>query len=192
MNEIPMWWLILSGIFFFLVAVLFVALCFMVWSLIKLVQGLQPQVSGLMTKVNDDLIPNVNSVVGKVNNDLMPQVQGLVNKVESLTAKVDGIADSARGITDSAKGTVDNVGDRVRGITDGIEHIALSATNKFEKAAPIIGIAVAGLRLYTMFMEMRGQKPGRVKIEKTKGSVAVELQPEAGNPRTEEGSILTS
>ena len=176
MNEIPMWWLILSALFFAIVTLLFVALCFLVVTLIKAVNNIQPQVTGLVTKVNDDLIP---------------QVQSLVTKVEALTGKVDGIADSAKSLTDSAKGTVDNVGSKVRGMTNSVEHIAMSATKQFDKAAPIIGIAIAGLRLYTMFMEMRGQKPGKVRVEKLKDSVSVEIEPDHGNSQAESGTVLT-
>jgi cell division protein FtsB len=151
MNEIPMWWLILSGIFFAIVAVLFVVLCMLVGALIKVVLALQPQVSGLLTQVND----------------LVPTVKNLVTKVEALTDKVDGIADSTRS-------TVDIVGARAKGIATSVDQISGLASQNFAKFAPILGTLMAGLRIFKMYQEYRSASNPEPK-GKAKGGMKIEL-----------------
>jgi uncharacterized protein YoxC len=133
-TEIPTWWLILSGIFFALVALLFLVLCVLVGKLITVVSNLEPQVSSLIKKVDE----------------LVPAVKGLVEKVEDLTVKVEGIADST-------KVTIDSVGGNARSIARAVDGIASAASQRFQQFAPLLGTLMAGMRIFNMYREYKGQ-----------------------------------
>jgi uncharacterized protein YoxC len=185
---LPDWYLALSVFMMALVMFLFVGLCFLVWKLYSVINAMQPKVTSLTDKVNNDVMPKVNNLIDTVNSDVVPKVSGLITTVEGLTHKVEGlteraqgVVDSAKGVVDSAKGTVDSVGNRVQGLTGTVEGFANVASERFQKAAPLIGLVAAGLRLYTMFQQSRGQKPGRVRIEKKPDALAVTVDPGEGS-----------
>jgi hypothetical protein len=79
MNEIPTWWLVLSGLFFFVNVVLFAALAIAMF-----------KIAGVM-------------------KDLTPKVNSLTQKVEVLTEKVGALADTTRATVDHVGGKAGNV-----------------------------------------------------------------------------------
>jgi outer membrane murein-binding lipoprotein Lpp len=160
MNEIPMWWLIASGVFFVLVAVFFLALCVMVGTLIKLVKNMEPKVSSLLT-----------------------QVQGLVQKVESLTAKVEGIADST-------KTTVDSVGGRAKSIAGTVEHVTAIAGKGFERFAPILGTVLAAVRLFGLYQDMRAKAATTKTAEEKAAGADATNGHSSGNVDSKQGKLM--
>lgn len=83
MNEIPMWWLILSAVFFATNALLVLALAYAVFKLGKLVGDMKPKVESLVTKVD--------SVTAKVDG----LTTTLQNTVRNVGEKASGVAGSA-------------------------------------------------------------------------------------------------
>ena len=124
MNEFPMWWLVLSSLFFLAVTVLFGAVCALLFTLVKVLKGLQPQVSSLIV-----------------------QVRGLVDRVDQLTEKVDSLAQSAKGLTDSAKSTVDDVGGKARALVSLVDGVSSPLAKRIESALPYIGTLLAAWRI---------------------------------------------
>lgn len=86
MTTIPTWWLVLSGIFFFMNIVLFAALAF---AAVKLVGILK------------DLTPKIVAIEG--------QVQDLVKKVQALTASVQETVSNVGGKTKAVVGSAEGV-----------------------------------------------------------------------------------
>jgi predicted PurR-regulated permease PerM len=140
-TEIPTWWLILSGIFFALVALLFLVLCMLVGKLITVVAKLEPQVSSLITKVDE----------------LVPAVKGLVEKVDHLTVKVEAVADST-------KLTIDKVGGNARSIASAADTIVTAAAQRFQQFAPLLGTLMAGMRIFNMYREYKGHSHETKKV----------------------------
>ena len=87
MNGIPIWWLVLSGLFFFMNLVLFGVLA---WAAIKLVGILQA------------ITPTVVAIEGQVS-DLVKKVQELTASVQETVSNVGG---KAKGVVGSAEGVV--------------------------------------------------------------------------------------
>ncbi len=73
MNEIPMWWLVLSGLFFALNVVLFAALAYLALEFAKFQKTLQPKITELTEKVNsisknvEELSAHVKNTAGSAN-----------------------------------------------------------------------------------------------------------------------------
>ena len=143
MNELPSWWLFLTGLAAVVIAIFFIVMCALLYQIAKFAKEVRAPVENLVEKVND----------------LVPEVKSLVQKVEALTVKVEGIAESTRG-------TVDLVGDKAKGVAGAVESIATIAATRFRAYAPILGAAMAGMRLYSMFVEARTKK-GSVKVKAT-------------------------
>lgn len=133
MNQIPYWYFVLSAITLVIIAGTFTALCVLVFQLIKAVKQIQPQVSSLATKVNDELLP---------------QVKSLVTKVDTLTEKVTIVADNARIVSDTARGTVQALSGRANSMSSAVESLTTVATNKLGAIAPYLGIVVTVAKLW--------------------------------------------
>ncbi len=132
-QTIPNWYFALSSFLLIFIALLFAVLCALVIALIKAVRQLEPKVSGLITKVNDDLVP---------------QVQGLVGKVDVLTDKVSSIADNAKTISDSARTTVVSVGGKAQAMSNALETFSANGLAKVQHLAPYVGILLTGLKVW--------------------------------------------
>lgn len=138
MNEIPMWWLILSALFFAAVTVFFAVMCVIMLQLLKVLKGIQPQITALSG-----------------------QVQALLTQVRALVVKVDELSDKAGGIADGVRGTVDIVQVRTRSISDMVETLSAPLLGGLAKAAPIIGPAVTAFKLLEFFLSRRKKKPAK-------------------------------
>src|SRR5579862_4501360 len=137
MNQIPDWWLYLTGFASLMFVVLLVVLVLMVVQLIKQVRELQAPMTRLLADVHA----------------LVPEVRALVGKVDALTSKVDAIADSARG-------TVELVGSKTQGIVSSVDSISHVLSGKLQPYAPLIGAVMTGLKLFTAFRESRAKSSG--------------------------------
>ena len=96
MVEIPMWWLVLTGIVAALSIVGVIFAIALIVVLMKAVREMQPRVASLMTRV-----------------------EVVANKVESIGTQAESIADSAKGIAFAAESTVDRVAKKTRSALDG-------------------------------------------------------------------------
>jgi uncharacterized protein YoxC len=75
-EAIPTWWLILSGLFFFLNAALFAVLAYAVYKLIPAVKAMTDKIGELSTRVEH--------VATKVE-DMSKQVSGILGSIEVVT-----------------------------------------------------------------------------------------------------------
>lgn len=128
----PTWWLILSSLFFAIVAMLFVILCGMALQMIRLLKSIEPQVKGLVKQLGE----------------LSEQTKGLVKRVDGLTARIEGVADSARS-------TVDAVGGRARSLVGVAEGVALPAAKKLQAFAPYIAMGMTALKILGMLRDLK-------------------------------------
>jgi hypothetical protein len=96
MVEIPLWWLVLTGIVAALSIVGVIFAIALITVLMKAVREMQPRVASLMTRV-----------------------EVVANKVESIGTQAESIADSAKGIAFAAESTVDRVATKTRNALDG-------------------------------------------------------------------------
>lgn len=87
---VPTWWLVLSGLFFFMNIVLFAALAFAAVKLVGILKELTPKIVAIEKQVQD--------LVKKVQ-DLTASLQQTVSE---LGGKAKGVAGSAEGIVQSA------------------------------------------------------------------------------------------
>ena len=140
-QVIPSWYLGLSAFLLVVISIMFIALCGLVYVLIKTVRNLQLPMTSLITKVNDDLVPKVES---------------LVVKVDGLTEKVSGIADNAKALSSSARGTVETVSGGASAVTHALASFTESGLSKLKGIAPVLGIAFTALKLVKEFREARG------------------------------------
>jgi uncharacterized protein YoxC len=138
MSEIPTWWLVLSGVFFFMNILFFVAMTFAMLALARMVKNIQPQISGLSTKVH-----------------------GLIDTVENVAKRVEEVAASVRQ-------TVEGVGGRAQGVIGSAEVVAHSASKQFEKFSPFVVGALTAMRLVKALNEMRhGRSAAQATKKKT-------------------------
>ena len=87
---VPMWWLVLSGLFFFMNIVLFGALAFAAIKLVGVAQGVLPRVVAIEKQVQD---------IAKKVQDLTANIQQTVSE---LGGRAKGVAGSAEGVVQSA------------------------------------------------------------------------------------------
>lgn len=128
MNEIPMWWLLLSGFAFLINAAAFVFLSLGVFRLFGIVRDLQPKIASIATKI------------------------------ELLTERVDHVATNVKGFTDSAKGTMESVGGGASSIVGAISGLTTSSTRRLEKFSPYVMAAIAAFKLISAFRGARAEK----------------------------------
>ncbi len=87
---VPTWWLVLSGLFFFMNIVLFAALAFAAIKLVGVAQNVLPRVVAIEKQVSD--------LVKKVQ-ELTTNIQQTVGE---LSGKAKGVVGSAEGVAQSA------------------------------------------------------------------------------------------
>lgn len=138
MTEIPLWWLILSGAFFFMNLVFFGVMAFVLIKLLAIVKELQPKVGELTTTVKG----------------LVTTVQGVAHRVEELAATV--------------KDKADNVGGKAQEVVGSTGMIMNTASRQFERFAPYITGALTAMRLVKALNEMRkGKSVTKATTQKT-------------------------
>lgn len=90
--EIPIWWLLLSGLFFLVNIVFFSVLTFVAWKLLEVGKKVEPKIESLLSTVNaighkvDDLTAIVKDVASKVGQ----QAQGVsasANQISHVAAE---------------------------------------------------------------------------------------------------------
>jgi predicted PurR-regulated permease PerM len=126
-NEIPPIWLIVSGLFFFVGILAFVATLVVLYKLVKLAEELKPKVDSLSTKV------------------------------EALVAKVDRVSDRVEGIVESVQHNVDGVSGGAKSIIGVVERLTKVAGNKADVISPIVAGGFAVFRLFKTFQAMKHQ-----------------------------------
>lgn len=95
MNEAPQWWYVVSGLFFGLGMIFYVALIVLLLSLVSLVKKLSAQVQDLMKKIDgitvkvDSLVVSVRTVTDKVG----VQATGAATNIHALTRGISEKAD---------------------------------------------------------------------------------------------------
>lgn len=137
MNNIPTWWLVLSGLFFFANLVFFVGLTIAALKLVEIIRG------------------------------LLPKVDALSKEVVEISHKVQGIATQVEGLTESLKNTATSVGGRATSVAGSVELVASSAGRQFERFAPFITGALTAIRLAKALNEMRaGRSPANATSKK--------------------------
>lgn len=124
-NGIPGWVVIAAGVFFILNALLFIALGYVAFMVVKFLKEAQPKIGELSSKVS-----------------------ALVAKVEQVAVRVEEVAESV-------KNTIDGVGSRATGVVGSAELIAQSASRQFERFSPFIVGATTAMRLVKALNEMR-------------------------------------
>lgn len=84
MNDIPSWWLILSGIFFVLNIIWFAILSIVMLKLVSVVSGLQPEIRSLSERVKTlvDKVEDLAVTVKETVADVGSKTKGVVGSVE--------------------------------------------------------------------------------------------------------------
>ena len=86
---------------------------------------------------------------------LMKWMKEMKPKIESISTKVDSIGKNVEELTQHVKTTAENVGGRAQSVATSVDAIAHMAANTFERFAPYIGGAMAAMKLFSGFMQMR-------------------------------------
>ena len=88
----------------------------------------------------------------------LKQVQASVNKTID---RAESVVERLENVAKSAQGTVESIGGRAKSAASSIESVVSSGAKKLETIAPIFVMALAGLKLYQQFAEMRAEKRER-------------------------------
>ena len=128
MTEIPSWWIYISGAFFVINCLFFLALTIGVFMLLKVVTELKPKIDSLETSV-----------------------QGLIVKVSAVTEKVDAVVASVQQ-------TIDSVGTRARGVAGTAEMVSSLAGRQFERFSPLVVGALTAMRIFKGINEIRSTR----------------------------------
>lgn len=135
-NEIPAIWLIVSGLFFLMGIVVFVAMLVMMAKLMKAAE------------------------------DLKPRVEALTQRVETLMVKIDQVTDRVEEVAVSAKGTIDDFRGSSSGIMGTVEHLARSTATKSDMISPILAGGLAAYKIFMAVRSARGKsKPASTSKE---------------------------
>lgn len=86
---------------------------------------------------------------------LVKMVQELRPKIETLTTRVDSIGKNLEELTAHVKVTAESVGGKAQSVATSVDSIAHLAANTFERFAPYIGGALAAMKLFSGFMQMK-------------------------------------
>ena len=128
MTEIPGWWLVLSGVFFFLNALLCIA--------------------GIVAVV----------VVIKILKDLQPRVESLEAAVRELIVKVQGVADRVEEVAASVRDTVRSVGGKASHVAGAADLVATAATKQFDRIAPVVSVLVTAFKIFRAVQSLRPKR----------------------------------
>lgn len=85
----------------------------------------------------------------------LKQIQTSVNKTID---RAEAVVERLENVAKSAQGTVESIGGRAKNAASSIEHVVSAGAKKMETVAPIFVMALAGLKLYQQFAEMRSEK----------------------------------
>jgi uncharacterized protein YoxC len=140
---VPTWWLVTSTIMHVVVILAFGAMAFAMFKLVGIVNELKTKVSNTV----DTMEAKAKGFIDHVDV-----------KTDALMARIEGVTDKLDEIAATAKGTVEDVSGRTRGLASRMEGVANTALVKFDKASPLIGTIVAGMKLYNMFIAMRAER----------------------------------
>jgi hypothetical protein len=137
MTEIPIWWLVVSALFFVVNLVVLVVLAVIGLRVVKMLEESKPQLAELNVKVNK-----------------------LVDTVQSTAVKVDDVASSVRETTRS-------VGTKASNAAGVFENASMAAAPILSKIVPGINIAMVALKVLKAFQASRAPKaPNLPKVSK--------------------------
>jgi uncharacterized protein YoxC len=137
MTEIPIWWLVVSALFFVVNLVVLVVLAVIGLRVVKMLEESKPQLAELNVKVNK-----------------------LVDTVQSTAVKVDDVASSVRETTRS-------VGTKASNAAGVFENASMAAAPILSKIVPGINIAMVALKVFKAFQASRAPKaPKLPKVSK--------------------------
>jgi len=128
METIPTWWLVLTAIFAIAGTITFTALVYLVMTLMKKMQEMQPK------------------------------IEAIGDKIERISERVESIATKVDGITGSAKGTVDSIASGATALINSLTQIGTKVESGLAKFAPLlVGIKLAST-LFQTFAERKKSK----------------------------------
>jgi uncharacterized protein YoxC len=133
MKEIPSWWLFLSGLFFFLNAILCVVGIVAVVYLIRLVK------------------------------ELGPRIESLEAAVRELIFKVHAVADRVEEVAASVRDTVRSVGGQATHVAGAAGLVATAATKQFDRIAPVVSVLVTAFKIFRVVQGLRNKRGGKGK-----------------------------
>ena len=147
MNEIPSWWLAVSGLFFVLNAVLFVFLIVAAIQFMKFMKDVAPRIEALE----------------KSTQELIVNVQGVAKRVDEVAASV--------------KETVDSVGGKARGLASSAELVVSATSRQFERITPVVTGVLTAIKVIRAVRDLRhARQEKKAEAEaKTKGRKKSEI-----------------
>jgi methyl-accepting chemotaxis protein len=144
MTEIPTWWLVLSGVFFFMNALLFLACACAAVYLISFMRELSPRIA-----------------------TLEKSLQELIAKIQAVTERVEGVAASLRD-------TVESVGGKAKHVAGSAEMVASSASRQFERVSPIVTGVLTTIKIIRAIQSLKQARAAKKEhASRKKGSIAV-------------------
>ncbi|MBA3725708.1 MAG: hypothetical protein H0W86_04455 [Armatimonadetes bacterium] len=139
MIEIPIWWLVVTGIFAIVSIVAVLAQAALIVVLIKLVKDLQPR---------------IGMIAGKV--------EAIADRVEGIAQRVESVSQSAKGIAESARGTVQTLTGRAETVASKFQHVATlssdSVENRMRSFAPFFVYARLAFELLSKFADFKSER----------------------------------
>lgn len=91
-SSVPVWWLVLSGLFFLVNIVFFTVLSFVAWKILGLAKAVEPKIASLLGKINeigqkvDDLTAIAKDVAAKIGQQA-EGVAGSANQISHVAAQ---------------------------------------------------------------------------------------------------------
>ncbi len=144
MTEIPTWWLVLSGLFFFMNTLLFLAGIVVAIAMVRLLKDLNPKIAALEKST-----------------------QELITKVQAVAERVEEVAESVRN-------TVQSVGGNAKHVAGSAELVAATASRQFEKVSPIVTGVLTAMKIMRAVQDMRSARSAKKdKAKKKKSGLAV-------------------
>lgn len=90
MNELPMWWLIISAVFFVINIFFFIGMIFAGMTLLRMIKEMQPKVTALTERVD-----SIGKHVEELAISARTTVEGVGGRAKSVVTSVDSIAHMA-------------------------------------------------------------------------------------------------
>jgi methyl-accepting chemotaxis protein len=144
MTEIPTWWLVLSGVFFLMNTLLFLAAIVVAVYLIRLIKESGPKIAALEKSIQELLV-----------------------KIQAVATRVEEVATSVRE-------TVDNVAGKATRVAGSAEMVASSASRQFDKVSPIVTGVLTSIKIFRAIQSMRSSRSAKkAKEAKKKSGLAV-------------------
>jgi hypothetical protein len=103
---------------------------------------------------------------------LMGFMKEMKPKIESISTRVDAIGKNVEELTAHVKTTAESVGGKAQSVATSVDSIAHLASTTFEKFSPYVMGALAAMRLFSGFMQMRRSlAPKSLEVVSTKTKV---------------------